>query len=513
MRRNLLKILVAASALLMLSTTVAVSVSAARPSWRVESYEYSEEYKSGQYYTNRMSVKPTGDMRTDILAIALSQIGYHEGNSRADMDGLNTRGGGNFVEFNRLSGIYDSSVDYGYAWCAAFVNWSLYEAQIPRELTGAEVSCTLWVEDFFSNQSHTETEIYKFSKGYSDTATYTPQSGDLVFFRNIGSGRISTHIGLVRYCDGEKVYTVEGNTSSKYMDAEGGQVCIKEYAIDDPYIVGYGTPKYTTKDDVPKVDYSGEKLTTGLYITSKRIGIYKSKTTENGTSGSLASYTTFTVSNIDGEWYYVDGVDNRGGKLSGWAKINGKCLQLTNDGKKIYNISYECDDDEVEGMPEDSTILEGSVGNISSEIPTKPHCTFLGWTDSSDSSEVKYKTGDEYTADADITLYPVFAKDEFKVTFVDPDGKVIKEITGKYGDELIAPAVETEPGYIHTGWDVEIPSTIEGDATYTAVIEKDPNYEQATDSHSEGCGAAISVGALSALALCPVIFIKRRKRK
>ena len=41
----------------------------------------STSYKNGRYYKNYLKVPITGDNRTDVLAIALSQLGYQEGAS------------------------------------------------------------------------------------------------------------------------------------------------------------------------------------------------------------------------------------------------------------------------------------------------------------------------------------------------------------------------------------------------------------------------------------------------
>ena len=91
-------------------------------------YEYGEAYKTSKYYSQLLDAKSklTGDHRYDVVMIALSQLGYHEGDSDADMDGWNLGGTNNFVEYNRLfcklEGIW------GYAWCAAFVSAAALES-------------------------------------------------------------------------------------------------------------------------------------------------------------------------------------------------------------------------------------------------------------------------------------------------------------------------------------------------------------------------------------------------
>ena len=96
-------------------------------------YQYGEAYMTSNYYDQLLEAKSklTGDHRYDVILIALSQVGYHEGNSDADMDGWNLGGFDNYVEYNRLfcklEGIW------GYAWCAAFVSWCQFQAGIPAD--------------------------------------------------------------------------------------------------------------------------------------------------------------------------------------------------------------------------------------------------------------------------------------------------------------------------------------------------------------------------------------------
>ena len=74
---------------------------------------------------------------------------------------------------------------------------------------------------------------------------YTPIIGDLIYFKNLTSTAVSTHVGLVIGVRDGYVYTVEGNG--------GERVARHKYALDDSYIVGYGALKYETKDGT---DYS-----------------------------------------------------------------------------------------------------------------------------------------------------------------------------------------------------------------------------------------------------------------
>ena len=51
------------------------------------SYTPSSPYRSSAYYTQLCNVTLTGNQRTDLVNVARSQLGYHEGNSFSDLGG------------------------------------------------------------------------------------------------------------------------------------------------------------------------------------------------------------------------------------------------------------------------------------------------------------------------------------------------------------------------------------------------------------------------------------------
>ena len=198
-------------------------VSAVKPD-----YQTSAAYQTSLFYDNLLSLELTGDGRADVLQVALSQLGYHEGNSDKDLDGMNKSGSRNFVEYNVRYGKLDNGegngVSYGYMWCAAFVNWCLRQARVDESLVGGMyVSCQSWLAWF-----------KKAGRYQSRASGYEPQPGDLIFFKSNRTQAASNHIGFVVYTENGKVHTVEGNSEEV--------VGFHEYALSDTYIVGYGVP-------------------------------------------------------------------------------------------------------------------------------------------------------------------------------------------------------------------------------------------------------------------------------
>lgn len=277
----------------------------------VEGYnKVSSSYKNGVYYKNLMNVPITGDGRTDVLAVALSQLGYQEGASDGKYSG-EVGGGNNYTEFNYNMGDWGGSGGYGgsdYPWCASFVSFCLLQSRCYSIQKG---SIKDWCRNNTSNKSYIWREIscsqwatqldrygyYEDSK--ANGGTYTPVGGDLIFFYSSSQKRIH-HIGIVVYTDSTKVYTIEGNTSSGTgVEANGGGVYFKSYSLSSSSIRGYGVLPYKTNSSVKKIDYSGAKPTPGLYMSNCVKYIYETETATTQ-KWNLPAYTQFEVLEVVG---------------------------------------------------------------------------------------------------------------------------------------------------------------------------------------------------------------------
>ncbi len=191
-------------------------------------YEFGEAYASSPYAEALSRVELSGDGRYDALAVAFSQLGYHEGDDESEMDGANASGTRNFAEYNRLYGKLDNGegngVSYGYSWCAAFVSWCLRHAGVSEEAAVTEVSCRRMVE------------WYRERNAYHVRASgYTPRPGDLCMFQS-GDG-VATHVGFVIGVDRGRVHIIDGNGREE-------MVTTHVYHKNDRKILGYCVPDY-----------------------------------------------------------------------------------------------------------------------------------------------------------------------------------------------------------------------------------------------------------------------------
>ena len=201
---------------------------AAGPAQAVD-YEGSESYMAGKYYEALKQVKLTGDPRTDIVNVALSQVGYLEGTYFDELSG-EICGNLNATEYGEWYNQQDQ-------WCAIFVSWCAGVAGVPENVVIKHAytpTGLLWYRN----------EGRAYTRARVEAGVYTPKAGDLIYFKSASTRNPTNHVGIVTgYRDGV-VYTVEGNTSSPSVFSSGGTVARKSYAITNTYIVYICSPDY-----------------------------------------------------------------------------------------------------------------------------------------------------------------------------------------------------------------------------------------------------------------------------
>ncbi|MCR5331944.1 MAG: leucine-rich repeat protein [Lachnospiraceae bacterium] len=164
--------------------------------------DYSPSYKTSKWYRAVHELKLTGDYQKDILMIARSQIGYHEGDSFDEQHGNNTSGKKDFAEYNYFC------CDPGTMWCGEFVDWCYAMAGVPDELYSLSSS-----ENEYANE-HT----------WSDTTyaggSYKLKPGDVIMFI---ADEDKDHVILVESIDDNgdyiTVHSVDGNHSQSVVTA------------------------------------------------------------------------------------------------------------------------------------------------------------------------------------------------------------------------------------------------------------------------------------------------------
>ncbi len=335
MKKHFTRIVALLVSLLILASTVLVALPAsAAVTYRLgDASAPSPSYKSSRYYDYITSITLTGDDRTNVIAAALTQLGYQEGDSASQLGG--TSGGStNYTEYwrNMVGGTFAGGSPW--AWCACFVSWSLYQGRatdqsnysdLYRNHIGSttyiwkEISCSQWVNGL-SNAGY-------YKKSANRGGTYTPQYGDLIFFKN---SKGPCHIGIVLYVKGGRVYTVEGNTSSGGFDANGGGVYFKNYSLTESRLHGYGVLPYKKNDASARIDYSGANPTTGLYMTYSLKYFYKDSSMSTRYSFDIPKYRMIECVEVVSNSVLKVKFDGTVGYIS---NNSDRVIQVTSTGK------------------------------------------------------------------------------------------------------------------------------------------------------------------------------------
>ena len=165
---------------------------------------------SGATAMNKVQAAGTA---ADVVALAQSQVGYHEKASNYNLDDfIANSGSANYNKYAR-----DVGVANGQAWCATFVWWLMQTSGVP---SNAYPSRTTVTRDWFVQRGL-----------YHARGTYTPKAGDYIIFGNVA------HCGIVESVSNNYVYTIEGNSV--------GDSCLERTRTVGQYeIMGYGIPDY-----------------------------------------------------------------------------------------------------------------------------------------------------------------------------------------------------------------------------------------------------------------------------
>lgn len=345
-------------------------------------YEFSDAYKTSVWYENFTDLELSDNERNNVLRIAVSQLGYHEGNSAKDFDGMNQTGSGNYIEYARL--IVPNYNDNHYEWCACFVNWCLSQAQIDH--CYGEISCWKWV------QWLKDKTMFRDSAAYG--GSYEPQPADMIFFNWDGVNTGSGHIGLVLYCDESKVYTIEGNTSS-------GFVAVRSYALNDPCVIGYGTPEYNEGTE-PTMDFSyANGHPRGTYIVNSTAANLSAKPSGGSRIYKIPIGSRVLATGTEDGYMKVQYKDKEGYLPLG-------ILVLLNEMEGFDTVTFDANGGT--SAPEAQEIPMGDGGVLTSDVPSLEGDTFLGWATRPYDLLPVYQPGDRICLEGDITLYAIWEK-------------------------------------------------------------------------------------------------------
>lgn len=269
----------------------------------------------------------TGNRVNDLIAVAKTQVGYYK------PEGTPTKFG-TWYGANIANGSAYASA----AWCAMFVSWCADQAGIPSKV--------------FYRHSYTPTMAYWYQNtknpGYwHDSGSYTPQPGDLIFFRFDRNTQYVNHVGIVTGVSNGTVYTIEGNTSNSVRE--------RSYLLSNTYIRGYATPDYneTGVTVAPKEEMGVAYVAN---VEGKGWGARTEDGKEAGTTGSAKMLEALKVElsgdSVAGGVTYRSHMQTYGwqgwvsdgavtGIADGSKRMEAVEIKLTGEAEKQYDIYYQ----------------------------------------------------------------------------------------------------------------------------------------------------------------------------
>ncbi len=283
-----------------------------------------------------------------------------------------------------------------------------------------------------------------------------------------------------------KQYTIrfvnDDGTELQAIKVDYGELPV--YAGETPTKANVGTEKYTFKGWIPEiVAVTGDATYTATYTTST---IFHTVTWLNEAGETIATESVVhggeTTKNI--------AVPEKEGYTGKWDH-DGKNIVQDTTIRPVYTInSYKLTWSNGDGGSYEQDMDYGKLITVPSnehfdDTMRKAGYTLTGWLNTDG-----YEVGDAMPAQA-LTFTAQYEVNQYTITFDTDGGTEIAPITQDYGTAVTAPAAPTKEGYVFTGWEKTIPTTMPAEnltikASWT---EKAPDIYTVTVTN-DGNGAA-----------------------
>ncbi len=172
-----------------------------------------------------------------------------------------------------------------------------------------------------------------------------------------------------------------------------------------------------------------------------------------------SSLTTVIYAGTEEEWnqIYIGGSNEY---LTNAKIIFGSTTEPTPTPKPTtYTVTYNANGGS--GAPSSQTKNHGTNLTLSSSAPTRTGYDFIGWATSSTATTAKYQPGAMYTTNANLTLYAVWSKKTYTVTYNanGGSGAPLSQIK-TYGTNLtLSSSAPTRTGFDFIGWSTSAAAT------------------------------------------------------
>lgn len=221
----------------------------------------------------------------DVIKVALSQVGYVEKASNAQLDSFTANAGSaNYQKYGRdlfNAGYYNGNKN-GYEWCDQFVDWCFWMAAGKDKKAAEAAEC----------QTGTLGAGCTYSRAYykaQGRLFSTPQVGDQAFFSESqrSDPNNADHTGIVVAVNGNKVTVVEGNKSNRVEK--------NTYTLGNGWIYDFGHPKFDKNE--PTKEEPKQPITPTPVNKVEPTNVKSIKNAQT----FLNSYGNYGL-DVDGEW-------------------------------------------------------------------------------------------------------------------------------------------------------------------------------------------------------------------
>ncbi len=378
-------------------------------------YSGSSSYRDSIYYKKLKSVKLTGNNAVDVVNVALSQVGYHESDSSYDLSGESS-GCSSCTEYGDW---YGNQTD----WCNIFVSWCGFVAGVSADIFPKLPSCS---NSYYSVLPSAGAKCFEFTSGEE------LKPGDLFFSCTCsGSHGCIDHMGIIEKVDGDYIYTVEGNLTDrvqrvKYPVSSG-------YSSDKNAQINYiARPAYRNlKNDAKKAELK-KLLKTLKPVNTASFGGYKYEIYDAETSYYVAKsfakakkgLLVCELSAAEKQLLPLILKSSKGYFIENGVILNSKkyadvSLKKYGKNKKAgFIVKYKESENVVisynsnggENTPCEQICKKKEKISLTSVIPVKENCKFLGWALSENAKMPDYTAKSKVMFKKDTVLFAVWQK-------------------------------------------------------------------------------------------------------
>ena len=237
----------------------------------------SSFYKESPFYRNLLNVELTGDLRSDMIAIAKSQLGYHEGNRDEDICGLNAAGDNDYSEYGR----YLDSLER--PWCSEFASWCVRMTGLPLDRCNSSKGANA-----VTFCDCTSARQYEWKDTVYGGGSYVPRMGDILIWTwdidNYAPDESLGHTSILTGAedvdsDTVRFNVIEGNTDDSVKEGYYDLVVSNGHFPEEDGMLAY----------IVSPDFESQNYSNTIYFDANGGSVDKTSKTvyDNGVYGPL----------------------------------------------------------------------------------------------------------------------------------------------------------------------------------------------------------------------------------